>query len=688
MCWFRSSLFIAVLLGFDATPSSIAYGSSPGSEFALKAYEIWNHKKCPQTSIQDLKMETAALQKTCPQVAAPDLHLSAQGFEDKLFFNVAAELQVQENSCRLSHLKDLQNSKTVTPLEQTAIKNIADHLREMRPLYKQIQADNQKLFSLEQELSSNANHSSPEISENLIQQMNQLRPKILEESQKFARVYETLWACHDPQMKAYIERVLQSDLTPEEFTRQALEIKSHSLVTLPGRRGFSFRGEAVDTMADETQKDQDRLMHFASLENGKFTFNFSLDALDSVKQNLVRQGSALTQLQRSTNSDLQGLACRLDGRYGEGPKDLDVALNTGLLIGGLFTGGLTELSMMGRAGVAAAEGASETLSSEKLSRLVYMSFSMGSSAQAAEQVIKHCAEDLYLVPKHRIVTPANGQSQCQPTSDWAQSEIRDMQDGNCALSMLQIYGQRIIGARIKTGVKTQAVSLLEKRAERAAANKTEWDALAEANPKMKKTVDRISFWRLFRLGEKSAENYKVVSEIQDPQVRKTAKEIMDRFSNSKPVYDYQKEWAKEAALAVSKSKNPEVQKALAQGKIPYSALLKILRKRAADRGEPEILKVPKGSEDEDFYEISKKGPFIDKAASGFSGHGEITHLIQRDMVADIVAKEYPGQPNAFYEKLSPEQWNAIFDQQYIRNAGKPEFLNQFMLENMPGYKPN
>jgi hypothetical protein len=115
-----------------------------------------------------------------------------------------------------------------------------------------------------------------------------------------------------------------------------------------------------------------------------------------------------------------------------------------------------------------------------------------------------------------------------------------------------------------------------------------------------------------------------------------------------------------AAYIAAKGSATERQKLFNSGEISRRAMLAVLAKRAADRGET-LAKIDSVSESA-FFRAVRRGPFIDRGLDFNADHGQLPHLLQMDFIAPTLTEVYGPGSREFYEKISETRdWNYLFD---------------------------
>jgi len=153
----------------------------------------------------------------------------------------------------------------------------------------------------------------------------------------------------------------------------------------------------------------------------------------------------------------------------------------------------------------------------------------------------------------------------------------------------------------------------------------------------------------------------------NPKISGMVIKVYNRMHNPTEVAAHLEKLMKEAADNIIASKIPKELEALQKGELSRNAVLRILVQRAKKRGE--TFQTMKDMDDADFFGVVAKGPFFDKAFYLGSHpqsvlHGMDSHLIQRDLVADVFPT--PASHKEFYEYLGKnlrgqKVWSELYD---------------------------
>lgn len=187
--------------------------------------------------------------------------------------------------------------------------------------------------------------------------------------------------------------------------------------------------------------------------------------------------------------------------------------------------------------------------------------------------------------------------------------------------------------------------------------------------------------------------------IQDPQVQKTAKEVYAKLNDSKAWDDYIRKLQEDTRNLMLKSPSSEVRALAEKGELTRTEMLRVLVQRGKARGDefatvvipsnPTIQQMKNANEN--FRQIAREKAFFDKEFKN-QAHGVVTHLIQRDMVSDVIKKNLGADTKRFWNTIidtknprggSEERvWDTLFDN-LVSNPTGPEFLLSNLRLHLP-----
>ena len=243
-------------------------------------------------------------------------------------------------------------------------------------------------------------------------------------------------------------------------------------------------------------------------------------------------------------------------------------------------------------------------------------------------------------------------------------------------------------------------------------------------PNLKKTIDGISIRGgvpIEHPREMPFENTNQFRPVKDAEMRKRADElppniqktvvgVYNTLGDKKVLETYFKGLVKESAEWMAKRGRPADLELLKKGVVSEHAMSVILIKRFKASGDNQFTTMmPRSSDrtisvgaknikasdmagDNDAFRTAiRTGPFLDRVfeskAGNRYGHGVINHMIQRDIVKDVVKKEMKGNPQEFYNYLGSKKgvnwWSDLFDSgEGTRTFTRPENISEFMHHNV------
>ena len=196
------------------------------------------------------------------------------------------------------------------------------------------------------------------------------------------------------------------------------------------------------------------------------------------------------------------------------------------------------------------------------------------------------------------------------------------------------------------------------------------------------------------------------AEELDPEMRDAITGVYNSLNDPVILDAYYKKLFLETAERMYQKGRPEDLKLLEEGLISKQALNVTLVKRFKERGDDKFTTlIPKngkylsfGKQDINVQDVAvendafrmaiKNGPFIDKAI--FDGsridHGAFTHLIQRDILTDVLKDVTKGSPQKFWDYMGSKKgvnwWGALFDSTDSKSMTSPETINAFINHEM------
>jgi hypothetical protein len=411
-----------------------AHGADLGASASLKAYELFKNRSCGPVHADDvLELESAV----CADCAAgavsnktPIVLGTFSDMEEELFFDFAAQKQVDALSCRIAHLDPIANSKSLTALEDKAILDLATKLPHLRTLSRRLKYLKNRIAEIELRLVSSKG-LGPDEPARLMKESQGLSKEADIVTPALASLFETLWMSEDPMMAKYIEKAVDSSIEPYDFILSARSLHKPNLIPDFLKKDFSFRANAILAMRSEAQDSHKKFIKQSSLDKGQRIFKLN----DKTKELIVRQGEILPLLKQDNPEMLLGLACRLNGRYGEGPE----IVNKSLIVGSFVLGGagvIAKLALVGKIG--AALTAEQAAISTQAAKVLLTASSGVGSIQVLSKIKKNCGSI------SAVMKPTNS---CDSSHSWEKSEIAKIDNGNCALSITMIAAP-VIAAKL------------------------------------------------------------------------------------------------------------------------------------------------------------------------------------------------------------------------------------------------
>jgi hypothetical protein len=167
----------------------------------------------------------------------------------------------------------------------------------------------------------------------------------------------------------------------------------------------------------------------------------------------------------------------------------------------------------------------------------------------------------------------------------------------------------------------------------------------------------------------------------DPKIIHAILAVWNRMNDPQAFAQYIKVLAEDVAVEMRRQDNVKSIRALKEGKLTGTSVLKVLLGRQKAKGETQLY-VVKTLDVDVFHETAARGPFLDKAFKD-SEHSMTVHLLQRDFVDDVVWEATQGHPELFWRYIhspGPQRkfWELLFDRpQSVSSPASPEwhFMN-------------
>lgn len=195
----------------------------------------------------------------------------------------------------------------------------------------------------------------------------------------------------------------------------------------------------------------------------------------------------------------------------------------------------------------------------------------------------------------------------------------------------------------------------------------------------------------------------------EPKLSNTIKAVYNTLNDVEVLKKYFQNLFIETAQWMHKQGRPESIELLKQGLISQKAMQVVLIRRFKAQNDKNFtiltsLKNGKyltyGKKNKDikphhvqntndaFRAAVRTGPFIDRGFKDTNriGHGVFNHMIQRDIVRDIINKEMNGSSQDFWNFLGSRKginwWADLFDSGAINSFVRPERINRYIFHNM------
>lgn len=281
-----------------------------------------------------------------------------------------------------------------------------------------------------------------------------------------------------------------------------------------------------------------------------------------------------------------------------------------------------------------------------------------------------------------------------------------------------------IVALIKVGPKLAMKQFPHLKKAAAPPKKAVPKTLFAQYPNLQKTIDNIKISggsSITHPREIPFEKSNEFRPIKAQEMRKRAEDLPPNIQNSivavyntlgdkKTLETYFKNLVKESAEWMAQKGRPQDLELLKKGVVSEHAMSVILIKRFKASGDNQFTTMmPRRSEktisvgaknikasdmasyNDAFRTAIRTGPFMDRVFEGKTanryGHGVINHMIQRDIVKDVLKKEMKGKPQEFYNYLGSKKgvnwWSDLFDSgEGTRTFTRPENISDFMHHNI------
>lgn len=167
----------------------------------------------------------------------------------------------------------------------------------------------------------------------------------------------------------------------------------------------------------------------------------------------------------------------------------------------------------------------------------------------------------------------------------------------------------------------------------------------------------------------------------DPQLKQAVVDVYNRLRDPVAFEIHTRTLAEDAAVEMVRMKTGKSLKALQQGELTETAVLRVLVKRQKAKGEAKFTTLKDFISDssdnpDEFLETVSRGPFFDKPFRN-NDHAMASHLLQRDYVDDVIWTATGGRPELFWNLLAEKEyrdifWDRIFDHGRADSLANPE----------------
>ncbi len=260
--------------------------------------------------------------------------------------------------------------------------------------------------------------------------------------------------------------------------------------------------------------------------------------------------------------------------------------------------------------------------------------------------------------------------------------------------------------KAKADTKIESVTPVELASENATKI---FRSLSERFPKLKTSLDQLRsqlpreskiehpkdlpFFRTpaaQRQAMADSDAMKIAAQNLPPDLEKTITTVYNSLNDEKVLKTYFENLFMETAELMAKRGTPSDLKLLAEGRINEELMTEAIRAHFKGRGMDKIQSL-KESDPKSFMNAVRSGPFIDSFVtfkSKIGNHGQLSHLIQRDIINDVISKTMGNNPQKFWDFLGSEKginfWVDLFDSKNPLSITCPETLNAFILKTFVG----
>lgn len=205
----------------------------------------------------------------------------------------------------------------------------------------------------------------------------------------------------------------------------------------------------------------------------------------------------------------------------------------------------------------------------------------------------------------------------------------------------------------------------------------------------------------FRSKDKKMKPVNMTAKIDgiNPRIQKTILDVYNKLNDPKAVNQYTLDLFKEAALHMaSRGKAADIN-TLKNGFITSQSIGAVIIKHLKASGDVNFTKIsgnsikaPKSrpiadnpiTKNDKFRSVVKNGPFFDGAFDQVfdSGHGSLTHLLQRDMILSTVKGNLGPDSQQFWDFLGTKSginwWVDLFDSGVETSFTRPEYISRVL----------
>lgn len=173
----------------------------------------------------------------------------------------------------------------------------------------------------------------------------------------------------------------------------------------------------------------------------------------------------------------------------------------------------------------------------------------------------------------------------------------------------------------------------------------------------------------------------ILNNISDDNLRRGFSKALNAMEDFFFITEYFAKLEGDTLLKQKRSTKAVLKEMAEDGRLDHDSMVSVLKKRMKDRG-LKLVKINDALDESEFQKKIAKGAIIDFGFSASSSHGIYTHLVQQDMIYDIIAKEVDGDYNKILKFLGSSKglnvWNKMFDS-FSSNLTEPEWFKDTIL---------